>query len=283
MWDCPKCREAVDQEFDVCWNCGTGRDGTVDPQFKRVTDDASVPDASFDLDYAAPFMFGDSERAASDALDASDTLSTSDTWRAPDSNWKELSLGRWRAQPPVMWPRDSDWLVPVISFWHPVQAWLARSRLVDAGIPAFVEGDHTVGVYWLCAVAVGGVKVLVPLREFAREQAVLDEDRSGVLPSPSGSLPGLTCPQCLSAEVYTERYRRRAAFVIWLLVGFPLAIRRRTWICLRCGWTDRPPFRVPTQFGIRHLLILMLVLSILLSILRTLALMSPIAPVMPGL
>ena len=23
MWKCPKCRERLDDGFDVCWNCGT--------------------------------------------------------------------------------------------------------------------------------------------------------------------------------------------------------------------------------------------------------------------
>jgi uncharacterized protein YbjQ (UPF0145 family) len=39
MWSCPKCRELVEDEFDVCWNCGTAKDGTQDPSF-RQTDDA---------------------------------------------------------------------------------------------------------------------------------------------------------------------------------------------------------------------------------------------------
>jgi hypothetical protein len=59
-------------------------------------------------------------------------------------------------------------------------------------------------------------------------------------------------------------------------------------VCLRCGWTEKTPlelaisFRVPRQFGIRDLLVLMLVLSILLSILKTFGLMWPVGPVVPG-
>lgn len=32
-WRCVQCYESVDQGFDVCWNCGTHRDGTKDPNF----------------------------------------------------------------------------------------------------------------------------------------------------------------------------------------------------------------------------------------------------------
>lgn len=37
MWNCEQCSESVDHEFVVCWNCGTGRDGTPDPEFKLET------------------------------------------------------------------------------------------------------------------------------------------------------------------------------------------------------------------------------------------------------
>jgi hypothetical protein len=40
MWTCAGCQEKSDDDFDVCWNCGTGRDGTPDPTFRR----ADAPD-----------------------------------------------------------------------------------------------------------------------------------------------------------------------------------------------------------------------------------------------
>src|SRR5262249_37875869 len=38
MWQCVKCREQVEDDFDVCWNCGTARDGTEDPDFRKAED-----------------------------------------------------------------------------------------------------------------------------------------------------------------------------------------------------------------------------------------------------
>jgi hypothetical protein len=29
MWNCPKCHEEVEDDFDVCWNCQTGKDGSI--------------------------------------------------------------------------------------------------------------------------------------------------------------------------------------------------------------------------------------------------------------
>jgi len=33
MWTCPNCKIEVEPDFDVCWSCGTSRDGQVDPDF----------------------------------------------------------------------------------------------------------------------------------------------------------------------------------------------------------------------------------------------------------
>jgi hypothetical protein len=40
-WHCPKCGEDVDDDFDLCWSCGTSPDGTEDPGF--VTADEADP------------------------------------------------------------------------------------------------------------------------------------------------------------------------------------------------------------------------------------------------
>jgi len=31
-WTCPHCDSQVDDEYDLCWSCGTGRDGALPPQ-----------------------------------------------------------------------------------------------------------------------------------------------------------------------------------------------------------------------------------------------------------
>jgi hypothetical protein len=33
MWKCPQCGENVEDNFDVCWSCGTTKEGVVDPHF----------------------------------------------------------------------------------------------------------------------------------------------------------------------------------------------------------------------------------------------------------
>ena len=36
MWQCVKCREKLEDSFDVCWNCGTSKDGVEDPDFRKA-------------------------------------------------------------------------------------------------------------------------------------------------------------------------------------------------------------------------------------------------------
>ena len=35
MWRCSKCSESVEDNFDVCWNCGTSTEGVEDAAFDR--------------------------------------------------------------------------------------------------------------------------------------------------------------------------------------------------------------------------------------------------------
>ena len=39
---CPKCSEELEPGFDVCWNCGTARDGTENPDFALDRADGDV-------------------------------------------------------------------------------------------------------------------------------------------------------------------------------------------------------------------------------------------------
>jgi hypothetical protein len=33
MWKCPRCGEGVEDDFDVCWSCGSNREGQENPDF----------------------------------------------------------------------------------------------------------------------------------------------------------------------------------------------------------------------------------------------------------
>ena len=44
MWDCPKCQAKVDPAFDVCWQCGTSREGVEDPAFVSADNAGPIDD-----------------------------------------------------------------------------------------------------------------------------------------------------------------------------------------------------------------------------------------------
>jgi hypothetical protein len=55
-WTCPQCHKPVPRTFDVCWNCGTSRDGTLDPNFVREPVDipSDAPDDESTIEETAP-------------------------------------------------------------------------------------------------------------------------------------------------------------------------------------------------------------------------------------
>lgn len=47
-WQCPRCAKQVEEEFEVCWNCGTSREGVPDPDFQPAAPPAMDDDDSED-------------------------------------------------------------------------------------------------------------------------------------------------------------------------------------------------------------------------------------------
>ncbi len=45
MWRCPQCAESIDSEWEICWCCGTSRDGKIDPDFQRSVQHDDAPPA----------------------------------------------------------------------------------------------------------------------------------------------------------------------------------------------------------------------------------------------
>jgi hypothetical protein len=50
MWTCPKCRSKVDDDFEVCWACGTTPEGVEDPEFVTADDADPIEDPPTELD-----------------------------------------------------------------------------------------------------------------------------------------------------------------------------------------------------------------------------------------
>lgn len=48
MWNCSRCSERLDDDFDVCWKCGTGRSGVENPDFQP--EDLPITTTARDVD-----------------------------------------------------------------------------------------------------------------------------------------------------------------------------------------------------------------------------------------
>jgi len=113
---------------------------------------------------------------------------------------------------------------------------MARSRLEAEGIDAYVQDANIVRMNWLYSLAVGGVRLQVSSEHAPEALAILSS-----LDSQDSGPDELSdaCPECGRSRIAVLRPGRRFAFVLWLVVGFPLWRLRYRWSCLDCGHTWR--------------------------------------------
>lgn len=125
-------------------------------------------------------------------------------------------------------------LVTIAAYSFPHEAHLARVRLEAEGIPVFIADEHTVNMQWLYSNALGGVRVQVPAPFAAQAQQVLAQDYSHLLEAEFGK-DETVCPHCGSTEVEPHTKGKRPAFVVFLLIGFPLFFYQHGIRCRNCG------------------------------------------------
>lgn len=70
-------------------------------------------------------------------------------------------------------PEPQPELVTVARFGDPIEANLARNRLQEGGVPAFLAEVETVGLAWEFASATGGIKLQVAESDEAKASALL--------------------------------------------------------------------------------------------------------------
>lgn len=131
MWTCLKCGERIDDEFEVCWACGTTQDGVEDPTFRKADADP-VP-----------------------------IVETGITERLP----------------------LPDELMAVATYYDSTEAHQVRARLEAEGIRVFLADENSMALNFMSS-AIGGIKLLVPVRDAGRASLILadledeDEDRN---------------------------------------------------------------------------------------------------------
>ncbi len=127
----------------------------------------------------------------------------------------------------------------IATYLHPWEAEIARGLLESEGIPASLANENIVRMDWTAALAVGGVRLLVPQESVAAAQAVLERQQTGhyaeALELEQGLAPAV-CVQCGSRSM-------RSIFSAWwvalLVLSFGLATifppPKRGVRCSKCG------------------------------------------------
>lgn len=123
-------------------------------------------------------------------------------------------------------------LVTVASYSFPHEAQIARATLESQGIPAFVADEHTINMQWLYSNAMGGVRVQVPFKHLDQARQLLSADFSSTLDSESA---GPVCSHCGSGHLVPYTKGKKPAFLLFLLLGFPLFFYRHGYKCEKCG------------------------------------------------
>lgn len=126
-------------------------------------------------------------------------------------------------------------MITVATFSFPHEAHIAKLKLDAKEIPAFVADEHTINMQWLYSSAIGGVKLQVPAPFVEQAIQALAEDFSDLLESDDeDDREEPRCPACGSQALTPYIRGKKPAFLVFLLLGFPLFFYRRGFRCDAC-------------------------------------------------
>lgn len=125
-------------------------------------------------------------------------------------------------------------LTQVASYTTAIEAHLARLRLEEEGIPAFIFNEHLVGLQWDMSQAFGGVAVYVPRGYIAQARTAIGAHDAGAfaLEEPE---PAPTCPRCGGGDIVRKRTSWKAAMLAAHVAAVPLYFRPATLRCQHCA------------------------------------------------
>ena len=133
-------------------------------------------------------------------------------------------------------------LVTVQQFRDIPEALLAKGKLESAGIPCLLADGNLVRMDWLLSNAIGGIRLQVRKQDFESAQALLNEPIPAEFGEEEFGEPFVQprCPRCYSLDIGYEKINRFWTYGLWLLLSFPIPIRKSNWKCYTCGveWVE---------------------------------------------
>ncbi|HAS8286817.1 DUF2007 domain-containing protein [Vibrio vulnificus] len=127
-------------------------------------------------------------------------------------------------------------MIVVARFSFPHEAHIAKASLDSAGIESHIADEHTVNTQWLYSDAMGGVRLMVAESDVEEAIQLLSGDFSESLENEVAvDVRKDVCPNCGSTELSAFTKGKRPAFLVFILLGFPLFFYKHGYKCKQCG------------------------------------------------
>ncbi|GEM76179.1 putative signal transducing protein [Vibrio sagamiensis] len=128
-------------------------------------------------------------------------------------------------------------MVVIARFSFPHEAQMAKSSLESANVRCVIADEHTINTQWLYSNAIGGVRLFVDEENVQLAQQILNTDFSQCLNDEISieEKQGDICPVCGSDDLSPYTQGKRPAFVVFILLGFPLFFYKQGYKCNQCG------------------------------------------------
>lgn len=132
-------------------------------------------------------------------------------------------------------------LETVAVFDTPLEAHIAKGRLVHEGLTAFLADEHIVSANWMMLHAVGGIKLQVLAKDVPQAKLILDQHEKGEFaPALQDSFDTtllLKCPTCQSTKIQHDITHKSKLWMIvnFLFFGIVYRLRKNIHKCSQCG------------------------------------------------
>ena len=164
----------------------------------------------------------------------------------------EIAQGALRAEfarrglePPLV-EEPEEWgfrrLVTVRRYRDLAEAYVVRSLLESAGIPAWIADENLVRMDWFYSNLVGGMRLQGDECDEAAARGILEAEVPGTITfGQEEAFVQPTCPKCGSADITLGgRTERGRSLVALYVLSIPVPPREAAWHCEACGaqWVD---------------------------------------------
>jgi hypothetical protein len=137
-------------------------------------------------------------------------------------------------------------LVTVRRYRDLSEAIVARSLLESAGLRVQLQDENLVRLDWQISNFIGGIRLQVEEEDAATATEMLEQpvgetiEFAGPFDASGPEFEQPACPKCGSREITFEGAGRGAALAGVFVLGLPLPLGRKTWVCESCQarWED---------------------------------------------